>query len=177
MVGVVAQTQPTHSAPANVSIGTIVARDGAYAIVRIDEGGCGRCHEPGGCGGSANVGRIFCSEKREYRAFNPERIGVGETVSVSIAAGAVRRSALKAYALPLLLLFIGAIGGASFGGSSGGTWGESASIGGAVCGLVFGWWLLARDRRRSERDPSLQPVVRARVHSLSDADTRSAHGS
>ena len=39
----------------NETKGTITALDGDYALVRIADAGCGRCHEPGGCGG-VNIG-------------------------------------------------------------------------------------------------------------------------
>lgn len=149
-----ARAGATAQAGAHEATGTIVAIDGEFAIVRMDEGGCGRCHEPGGCGGSANIGRMFCGTTRDYRALNPGRVPVGASVRISIADGAVRRSATVAYGIPLLALFAGALAGASFAGDPG-------SMLGAGGGLLVGWWLLRRDRRSAERDPALLPVVSA----------------
>lgn len=134
--------------------GTIVALDGEFAVVRLPAGGgCGRCHEPGGCGG-ANIGRMLCSsEARDFRALNPEGIDVGASVRLLIADGAVRRSATLAYGFPLAALFVGALAGGALAG-------EPGSIVGALAGLVAGWFLLRRDRRVAAADPGMQPVVR-----------------
>ena len=43
--------------------GTIVELDGDYAIIRMDETGCGRCHEEGGCGGGLVAHRIERAKK------------------------------------------------------------------------------------------------------------------
>ncbi|MRD72852.1 Fis family transcriptional regulator [Rhodocyclus tenuis] len=132
--------------------GTVTALDGDFALVQMDEGGCGRCHEPGGCGGGPNIGRMFCSAPRNFRALNPQRLSVGARVRVTIADGAVRRSALVAYAIPLLLFLAGAIGGAFLAG-------ELASFAGAVFGLLAGWMLLRRNQRRGVLDAGMQPVI------------------
>ena len=114
--------------------GKITAVDGDYAIVRMDETGCGRCHEPGGCGGDT-MGRIFCSVPRTFRVLNPEHSAVGERVTIVIAAGAVRRSAARAYGFPLLALFAGAFGGSFLAG-------EAGAMAGAMAGLLCGWLAL-----------------------------------
>ena len=98
--------------------GTITALDGEYVIVRMEETGCGRCHEDGGCGGN-NLGKMFCSTPRTFRVLNPGAAGVGERVNVVIADGAIRRSALLAYGLPLVALFAGALAGLVLGGDGG----------------------------------------------------------
>ncbi|MBK1678873.1 SoxR reducing system RseC family protein [Rhodocyclus tenuis] len=135
--------------------GTIVALDGDFAIVRLDaSGGCGRCHEPGGCGGGANIGRMLCSsESRDFRALNPECVPVGASIRLAIADGAVRRSAVLAYGIPLVALFAGALAGGALAG-------EAGSIGGALAGIVAGWFVLRRDRKVSAADPAMQPVIR-----------------
>lgn len=135
--------------------GVVVALDGDFAIVRLEaSSGCGRCHEPGGCGGGANIGRMLCStESRDFRALNPECVPVGASVRLTIADGAVRRSAVLAYGIPLLALFAGALAGNALAG-------EAGSIAGALAGIVVGWLVLRRDRRVSAIDPDMQPVIR-----------------
>ncbi len=121
--------------------GTVVSLDGDYAFVRMDEVGCGRCHEEGGCGGN-NIGRMFCSSPRLFRVRNPGKSAVGDHVSIVIEAGVVRRSAALAYGLPLLLLFLGAFSGLFFAG-------ETGAIIGAVLALSCSWLVLRRfDRLR-----------------------------
>jgi len=123
--------------------GTVTSLDGEYALVRMENAGCGRCHEPGGCGG-VNIGKMFCSESQTFRVLNPEKSAVGDHVSVAIADGAVRFGALLAYGVPLLLLLIGAFAGS-------GVADDFGSIIGAVAGLTLAvptlWYLHLRNRR------------------------------
>lgn len=132
--------------------GTIISRDGDYAVVRMDEAGCGRCNEPGGCGGQ-NIGKMFCSTPRTFRVRNPGQAAVGDSVRVAIAEGAVRRTAVLAYGLPLLALFVCALGGKFLAG-------EPGAMLGAFAGLLGGWLLFRRNQSRSARDERFQPFIR-----------------
>ena len=132
--------------------GTVAGLDGDHAIVRMDEAGCGRCHEEGGCGGH-NLGNLLCRTPRTFRVPNPGRSRIGDRVVVCIAEGAVRRSALRAYGLPLLSLLLGAVIGSLLGGDVG-------AIGGAVGGLLLAWQGLRHVQRRSVPDPRSQPYIR-----------------
>lgn len=132
--------------------GIITAVDGDYAIVRMDETGCGRCHEQGGCGGN-NIGKMFCSTPRTFRVLNQGMSVVGDSVRVTIADGAVRHSAVYAYGFPLLALFAGAIGGAALAG-------EPGAIIGAFGSLLGAWLLLRRLQLRSKPDPRFEACIR-----------------
>lgn len=132
--------------------GSVTAVDGEYAIVRMDESGCGRCHEEGGCGGN-NIGKMFCSTPRTFRVLNPGNAVVGDHVHVTIADGVVRRSAARAYGLPLLALFVGAIGGNAVAG-------EPGAIIGAFSCLLAAWFLLRRAQLRGAQDHNFQPSIR-----------------
>jgi sigma-E factor negative regulatory protein RseC len=132
--------------------GTITGRDGDYAIIRMDEAGCGRCNEPGGCGGNP-LGKVFCSVPRTFRVLNPGNSAIGSRVTVVIAEGSVRRSAILAYGIPLLALFLGAIGGSALAG-------EAGAIIGSVGGLLCAWLALRTAQRRGAPDPRSQPYLR-----------------
>ena len=132
--------------------GTITAHDGVYAIVRMDEAGCGRCHEEGGCGG-ANIGKMLCSTPRAFRVLNPQNTPVGNRVTIMIAEGAVRRGAFLGYGLPLITLFIGAMGGMTVAG-------EAGAIAGAVIGLLMAWAVLRCYQCRTKSEPRFQPYIR-----------------
>ena len=132
--------------------GIITALDGEYAIVRMDETGCGRCHEQGGCGGN-NIGKMFCSTPRIFRVLNPQKACIGDQVNVVIADGAVRRGAILAYGLPLLALFVGALGGTVLAG-------EIGAIGGAAAGLLGAWLTLRYSQLRSTSDTRSQPYIK-----------------
>lgn len=132
--------------------GVVTVVDGDYAFVRMDEAGCGRCHEPGGCGG-VNIGKMLCSTPQEFRVLNPGKSVVGERVSVVVAEGAVRHGAFLAYGLPLLMLLVGALGGSVIAGDSGG-------ILGAVCGLLVAFPFLRSAQRKSATDLRFSPFIK-----------------
>ena len=132
--------------------GIVTAVDGEYVIVRMDESGCGRCHEAGGCGGH-NLGKMFCSTPHTFRGQNPGKLAIGDRVNVTIADGAIRRSVTYAYAVPLLALLVGAIGGDALAGELG------AMIGAFAC-LFIAWRVLHRTQRRNAGNPVFQPFIR-----------------
>lgn len=101
----------------------------SQAVVEIEHGGCGRCHEKGGCGGQ-HLTQMFCSGPKTYRVDNLVGASVGEHVTVAIAAGSVRRTANLAYGVPLLATLIGAVVGTWIGS-------DLAAMAGAGIGLVF----------------------------------------
>ncbi|WP_263772498.1 SoxR reducing system RseC family protein [Propionivibrio soli] len=120
-----------HSPPGIDASGTVIAVDGGYATVRVNDVGCGRCHEEGGCGGN-NIGRMLCSDSRSFDVLNDAGAEVGEKVTLTVPVGAVRRVAAAAYGIPLMALFAGA-GFGMFAAGDGG------AIGGAVAGLLVGF--------------------------------------
>lgn len=132
--------------------GTVTALDGDYALVKTEgEGGCGRCHEEGGCQG-ANVGRMFCQETRPWRVLNPRGAKVGDQVDVVVADGALKASAMLVYVLPLCLFLGGAVLGMA-------GLGEIGAIGGAASGLVLAWWIIRRVQKQRQDDPDFQPYI------------------
>jgi sigma-E factor negative regulatory protein RseC len=132
--------------------GTIVSVDGEHAVVRMDETGCGRCHEPGGCGGY-NIGRMLCTPPRDFKVMNPKLLSVGSRVTVAIAEGSVRRSAIIAYAFPLLILFLGASGGLFFAG-------EIGAIAGSLGGLFLSAFAIRPLVARSASIRHASPFIR-----------------
>lgn len=90
----------------------------ADALVEVDQGGCGRCHEAGGCGGQ-HLTQMFCSTPKTYRVANEIGAGVGDRVTIAISAGSVRRSANLAYVLPLTATIAGAVVGMFLGDDPG----------------------------------------------------------
>lgn len=94
------------------------AVDGNQAVVEVEAGGCGRCHEEGGCGGQS-LTQMFCSGHKTYRVDNLSGAKPGDQVTVAISAGSVRRSANFAYGLPLLATIGGALLGMSLSGDVG----------------------------------------------------------
>jgi sigma-E factor negative regulatory protein RseC len=132
--------------------GTITALDGDYAMVRMDETGCGRCHEEGGCGGN-NIGKMFCTTPRTFRVLNPGHSDIGDHVNIVITEGVVRRSAVLAYGLPLLALILGALAGSKLAG-------EIGAIVGSFSALLFSWLALHFAQLKVRPDQRTQPYIR-----------------
>ncbi len=110
---------------------TVRSLDGDEALVEVDSGGCGRCHEPGGCGGQ-QLTQMFCSGPKNYRVANPHGANVGDQVTVGIAPGTVRRTANLAYGLPLTATIVGAAIGMPLAGDLGAMLGALLGIGGSI---------------------------------------------
>ena len=101
--------------------------EGADALVEVEHGGCGRCHEAGGCGGQ-QLTQMFCGGAKTYRARNTINAAIGDRVIIAIAPGSVQRTANLAYVLPLTVTIIGAVLGAQFGGDSGAMIGAGSGL-------------------------------------------------
>ncbi len=110
---------------------TVRSLDGGEAIVEVEHGGCGRCHERGGCGGQ-QLTQMFCNGQKAYRVENSLGAEVGDSVVVAIAAGNVRRVANLAYGLPLVAAILGAVAGSQFFGNPG-------AIAGVGLGLLLAY--------------------------------------
>jgi len=114
--------------------GRVFALEGRLATVEvsISEGGCGRCHEPGGCGG-ANLSNALSSKLRYLTVENSLNFGIGDPVTVGIEEASVSEIATRVYALPL----IGLIAGGAIGDSWLGAGGSAPAIVGAVSGFLM----------------------------------------
>lgn len=120
---------------------------GGDAVVEVVQGGCGRCHEKGGCGGQ-NLTQMFCTTPKTYRVGNDIGAQVGDRVEIAIGEGSIRRTANLAYGLPLL----SAIGGAMLGSALNGDFGAVlGTLGGLALSFAYVRW-----RSRSALDNTQQ---------------------
>ncbi|MCK9284233.1 MAG: SoxR reducing system RseC family protein [Rhodocyclaceae bacterium] len=104
-------------------------RDGMLAVEVRPQIGCGRCQEPGGCGGNV----LTTGDRvRNYRLPNTIGAVVGERVLLGVDDGAILRGAMTVYGIPGASLIVGAALGAAIRG------GDVAAMTGAVLGLMFG---------------------------------------
>lgn len=127
------------------------ALDGNFALVEVEQGGCGRCHEKGGCGGQ-HLTQALCTSPKTYRVTNPVGAAVGDAVQVGIPSGAIRFSANLAYGLPILGVFAGALIGMEMAG-------DIAAIGGAGVGLVLAWFIARQIAQSGTGNPQFQPQI------------------
>lgn len=131
--------------------GRVISLDGDFALIQVEGGGCGRCHEKGGCGGQ-QLTQMFCSTPRQYRVKNPQGAKPGDLVSIVLPAGALSRYATLAYGLPLLGLIGGAVIGDAVGGNPGG-------LLGAALGMVLAWQLVRRRSRGIAGNSKNEPYI------------------
>jgi sigma-E factor negative regulatory protein RseC len=138
--------------------------DAGEALVEVAQGGCGRCHEKGGCGGQ-QLTQMFCSGPRQYRVDNAIGAAVGDRVTVAVAPGSLRQSANLAYGLPVLALVLGAVAGGAVAGDGG------AMLGGII-GIVAAFVLIARKSARSAGNPASRPHIISRSTQKSEECTQ-----
>ncbi len=125
--------------------------DGDFALVEVEQGGCGRCHEPGGCGGQ-QLTKAFCGSPKRYRVKNLPGIQIGEQVTIGIPQGAVRFSANLVYVLPVVAIFIGALLGMRYAGDPG-------AMAGGLIGLIAAWLIIRTKARSKTGNPEFQPQI------------------
>lgn len=107
--------------------GIVKAIDGLNVLVQTEQQGCGRCHEDGGCGGHS-IGNMLCSTPKAFWLQNPGNLRIGDCVTIVIPVGAIRKTATRAYLIPLLALLAGAFIGHGIAGEIGAIIGSLASL-------------------------------------------------
>ena len=137
--------------------GIVIAVEDGVAVVETGPraAGCGRCHEPGGCGGGL-LNMRDSGGTRRYRVDNAIQAHAGDHVSLCAQEGAVLTAAMYSYGLPLLLIILGAaLGTWRFGG-------DAAAVAGGLAGLAAGLILLRAVARRQK------PILTLRLKSLNN---------
>jgi len=111
--------------------GVVEHVQGDVARVRLTEvqGGCGRCHEPGGCGG-ARIAHAFGQPNSVFHIPFDEPLKVGQAVVLMADEKAALGAALATYALPTMLVLLGVAIGASI-------WGDAGALVGFVASLIL----------------------------------------
>lgn len=135
----------------------VIKLEGREAVVEsLQGGGCGACGSQG-CG-SGKLAEAFCVRPRQFRALNEVNAQVGEEVEISVKDGALVRSALTLYGMPLVALFAGAVLG-TYGAAGAAGSDEGAAVGalaGLLAGVALAGVVAARQRRGgSSATPSI----------------------
>lgn len=110
-------------------------------VAVADNGGCGRCHEAGGCkSGLLNqvTGR---PGGRTFAVDNGLGLSAGDWVELEIRDGDLWRSAAWAYGGPLVSLLVGAAGGTLVFRAQLAP--DAGALVGAVAGII-GWYCVSR---------------------------------
>ncbi|WP_448190866.1 SoxR reducing system RseC family protein [Azospirillum sp. sgz301742] len=122
---------------------------------------CGGCASAMICGTKSGNSRRLIAKR--FAIPNGHGLRVGERVVVGVEDGAVMRAAATAYALPLLLLFVGGLTAKWSGG------GDGAAALAAVSGLLLGLVLAHLRARRLTRRGVLTPRFVRRAAAAADA--------
>jgi sigma-E factor negative regulatory protein RseC len=134
--------------------GEVTHTEAGFAWISRAGETCSNCDPKTGCKSIA-LSRLFCSKKPIFRVQDPLGVKVGEQVSIGIEEKNLLQSALVGYAMPVLVLVLGAIIGLYIGG-------ECLSIMGGISGFFAAMiWL-----KRKKISPSNIPTIVRRV--LSD---------
>lgn len=115
---------------------TAIEKNGAW-VEGVQQSACGSCSAKAGCGQHAmsQLGRKVSL----WMAFDPNasnnderRLLVGQQIVVGLPEGAILKSTLSLYGIPLLALLLGAVLGNAL-------WGEAGSILLACGGMLLGF--------------------------------------
>jgi sigma-E factor negative regulatory protein RseC len=142
-----------------MEIGAVVTGiEGADAVVELDRrtGGCGRCHESGGCGGGGGLfGSSLGIRRKTFRVRNPIGAHIGERVVLRLGDRELLDTALAVYFLPVALLVAGAFAGMAIAEVPGDTPALTGGLIGLVGGAVAVTFYQARARRLGRYLPVL----------------------
>ena len=113
-------------------------------------GGCGRCHETGGCGG-VSIAQPLCSKPKTLLVADDVGVSLGDKVLVAIPDALLSQGITRAYLVPLILLFAGsALGATVLPDLLPMRWQVTSDVGaiaGAGIGLIAAWWQLQRNQK------------------------------
>lgn len=141
-------------------------------VVRVDDSGvwvetrrrstCSGCVAENACG-TAVLSKVLGTRRTQIRVLADMPLAVGDGVVIGIGEQALVRGSLAVYAVPLLLLLLGAVLGRLGAGS--GLWdnAEAASLVLGLGGLAAGLLWLKRFTRHIQDDRDYQPVVLRRL--------------
>ncbi len=97
------------------SVAQILQGPEGLQLVRLDfevNSGCGRCNEPGGCGG-VSLAQPVCAKPKSMVLTDTIGLAVGDTVRVTIPDELLSRVVTRTYVIPLALFFVGSLLGAA----------------------------------------------------------------
>jgi positive regulator of sigma E activity len=141
----------------NETDAVVVRLDGQYAWVQASGPGtaCGGCARKEGCG-TAGQGSVLddavgnTRQPHLLRLPNSIQARAGDAVVIRAADGLVLRAVWRAYGVPLVLAFCGALLAVGLTGS------EPAAVAGMLVGLGAGFLLM---RRKGLDSPQAEPIL------------------
>ncbi len=148
------------------SVAQILQGPEGLQLVRLDfevNSGCGRCNEPGGCGG-VSLAQPVCAKPKSMVLTDTIGLAVGDTVRVTIPDEMLSRVVTRTYVIPLALFFVGSLlGAAVLPDLLPMQWQVTQDVGamiGAGLGLIAAWGQL---HRAQSRKPMAAPRILERL--------------
>lgn len=140
-----------------------IADDGVWVETRR-QSTCSGCAAEKGCG-TATLAKVLGNRRTLVRVLSQEPLTIGDRVVIGIREQALVRGSMAVYAVPLLLLLLGAVLGEL--GATQRLWSsaELASILLGLSGFAAGLVWLRHFTGRIKHDQNYQPVVLRRTHS------------
>ena len=135
-------------------------------LVRLEfevNSGCGRCNEPGGCGG-VSLAQPVCAKPKSMVLTDTLGLAVGDRVRVAVPDELLSQGITRTYVIPLLLLFAGSlVGAALLPDVLPMQWQITRDVGGMIgagIGLIAAWLQL---RSSQQRVPMAAPHILERL--------------
>jgi sigma-E factor negative regulatory protein RseC len=126
---------------------------------------CSSCSAQAGCG-TAVLSRVLGTRRNRVRVLSDLPLRVGDRVVIGVHEQALVRGSLAVYAVPIVLMLLGALVGEL--GARQFLWqsAEAASTLLGIAGLAGGLWWLRRFTRRIQSDENYQPLVLRRASAV-----------
>jgi sigma-E factor negative regulatory protein RseC len=139
-------------------IATIVDTEGDTALVETQRTTtCGSCSANKACG-TAVLSKVIGNRTTQVRAINTLGVMPGDKVVIGIQEQALIKGSFAVYAVPLILMFAGALLGEIFSRAQGNQH-EGIVILFGLIGLLAGFSWVKRFSRRIRSDSKYQPVI------------------
>lgn len=137
----------------------VIATEGDYAWVETQrKSTCGSCAVQKGCGTSV-LAKVLGNRTSRIRVINTIGASTGEMVVIGVEDGMLVRSSFAVYAMPLILLLLGGVGGGMLADALQWQSQEAATAVGGVLGLLLGFLWLRRYSRAIALDARHQPSL------------------
>jgi sigma-E factor negative regulatory protein RseC len=137
----------------------VIAVEGDHAWVETQrKSTCGSCAVQKGCGTSV-LAKVLGNRTSRIRVINSIGATAGDMVVIGVEDGMLVRTSFAVYAMPLILLLLGGVGGGMLADALQWQSGEGATTVGGVLGLALGFLWLRRYTRAITLDARHQPSL------------------
>lgn len=124
---------------------------GVALVEAEQQAGCGHCDSTKGCGKSS-MSKLFCTKPRRFEVIDPIGKKVGDEVWIGVQDGALLKSSIAVYVVPMSTFLAGALLGNAYGG-------DAFSALGGLIGLLLGFYVSRRYSASNRGNIRFQPYI------------------